>query len=331
MDKYHNSPDDASAARGAPEAGSGREADTGHVRTSGGGSVQGRENGRLVSSPISQQTVFEVYPQTVKIKRPFRGAAPTPPNRNGQGLQGFSEKSRSRLRFTAANSSDLLSSQFCCTYHDCWPIDGRQFKRHLNAFLTSARRAFPFLSYLWVAEFQTRGAPHAHVYLDLPATDENRHKLAEIWCRLVDKNDPQLLAFHRHPKNMIAWEMRSGSYLCKYLDKAHQKAIPDGFRNFGRWWGNSRGLVPDPDVITGGELQEDLPQVDEETGEIHDQDAVKFLIRTVGRHHERKNKRSWFRRTNRSTSSLMGAPIFRQALEYLERSRGQTTEEKSPF
>jgi hypothetical protein len=42
--------------------------------------------------------------------------------------------------------------------------------------------------------------------------------------------------------------MFTGSYLCKYLDKQHQKAIPEGFRCFGRWWGNSRKLVEDPAV-----------------------------------------------------------------------------------
>lgn len=289
-----------------------------------------RSEDPLVSSPISQKTVFEVYPATLKVKRPFNGESPVPPDRQGQTLKGFSDKSRSRLRFTAANSADLLRSQFCCTYHDLWPIDGREFKRHLNLFLTRCRQTFPFLEYLWVAEFQTRGAPHAHVYLSLPADQETRDTLARIWCRIVDKNDQALLAFHRHPKNMITWEMRTGSYLCKYLDKEHQKAIPDGFRNFGRWWGNSRSLVPDPDQITDEDLAEEFPQVDQETGEIHEQDAFKFLIRTVGRYHEKKNKRSWFRKTSRSTSALTGADIFRQSLNYLRRTRG-TKNEPIPF
>lgn len=56
----------------------------------------------LVSSPISQKTVFEVYPATLKVKRPFNGEAPVPPTRTGQQLKGFSDKSRSRLRFNAA-------------------------------------------------------------------------------------------------------------------------------------------------------------------------------------------------------------------------------------
>jgi hypothetical protein len=289
----------------------------------------------LVSSPISQQEFFEDYPYTEKLKRPFKGETPTPPTRTGSQLQGFSDKSRGRLRFTATNARDVLRSQFGLTYPgDSWPTDGREFKRHLNAFLTAARRAFPFLSYLWVAEFQSRGAPHVHLFFDLAATDETRLELARLWCRIVnpaytEKDDH--FKVHSNPKNFISWSLGTGSYLCKYLDKAAQKHIPQGFTSFGRWWGNSRGLVPDPDVTTRSQIEEEFPQVNPETGELYEQDAWKFLVRTVGRYHEKVNRRSWFRRTGRSTSALTGAPIFRQTLGYLRRIRGIPPIEQSPF
>jgi hypothetical protein len=278
----------------------------------------------LVSSPISQKGVLEVFPVSVKIKRKHSGPIPTPPTRRGQELQGFSEKSRGRLRFTATNARELLRSQFGLTYHDQWPTDGREFKRQLNLFLTRCRQAFPFLSYLWIGEFQSRGAPHVHLFLDIPPTSENRSILAGIWCSIVDPSgqDSKLRAVHHHPANFIGWKMGTGSYLCKYLDKAAQKSIPEGFHSFGRWWGNSRGLVPPPEQITAIDLRSEFPAVDQSTGEEFDLDAWKFLVRTVGRYHEKQNRRSWFRRTNRSTSALTAAPIFRQALEYLRRSRG---------
>jgi hypothetical protein len=291
----------------------------------GGAQAAGRSDDPLVTTPISQQrsiVSIEVYPASIRVKRAFNGQKPTPPDRSGSELQGFSDKSRGRLGFTARNSAHILRSQFCCTYHNYWPVDGREFKRHLNAFLTAARRAFPFLSYLWVAEFQTRNAPHAHVFLDLPATAENRDILAHIWHRIADPHSPEHLSFHRHHTNMIKWTMGSGSYLCKYLDKQHQKAIPDGFRNFGRWWGNSRGLVAAWDTHTPAGLEDEFPQVDEETGEVHEGNATAYLVRLVGRYHEKKNRRSWFRRTSRTATVLTGAPIFRQALEYLRRTRG---------
>ena len=276
----------------------------------------------LVSSPISQQREplgFEKGIFLAGVKRPFHGPLPTPPDRTDDQIQSFSSKSRGRLRTYASESREFLCSQFCCTYHNYWPINGRVFKQHLNAFLTAARRAFPSLRYLWVAEFQTRGAPHAHVFLELPATDANRFKLAVIWCRIVDLTDRQLLAFHSHTSNMCAWTMGSGSYLCKYLDKQHQKAIPEGFHSFGRWWGNSRGLVPPRKMTTVEEIYERFPQVNEKTGEISDIDPVKFLVRTLGRYHEKINRRSWFRRTNRSSTILTGAAIYEQTLCYLQK------------
>lgn len=283
----------------------------------------------LVSSPISQQERFELYPVTSKLKRPFTGPTPVAPTRTGTEIQGFSDKSRGRLRLMATNARDILRSQFGMTYPgDQWPTDGREFKRHLNVFLTAARREFPFLSYLWVAEFQSRGVPHIHIILDLPATTENRYTLARLWCRAVNPDyseDSEHWAVHTHPTNFIPWTMGTGSYLCKYLDKDAQKAIPEGFYSFGRFWGNSRGLLPEPDQITKEEIQAEFPQVDEETGEEHP-DAWAFLVRTVGRYHEHVNRRSWFRRTNRSTSALTGGPILRQALDYLRRTRGAPTE-----
>lgn len=294
-------------------------------------SVETPDKGELVSSPISQKTEFLLYPQTLKIKRAFYGETPIPPVRSGLGLQGFSDKSRGRLRFTAANSGHILKSQFCCTYQNKVPADGRQFKKHLNAFLTRCRQEFPFLSYLWIGEFQTRGVPHAHVFFDLAANDSNRIRLAQIWSRIADRGNETLLAFHSHPKNMIPWSMGSGSYLCKYLDKQHQKAIPAGFYNFGRWWGNSRGLVPEPEVTDTDTLKADFPEVDETTGECHDAPAIAVLVRTVGRYHEHINKRSFFRSTSKSTSALTGAPIFRQMLNHLYRTRNVKPPEAVPF
>jgi hypothetical protein len=243
------------------------------------------------------------------------------------------------LRFTAINARHKLYSQFCATYHNYWPINGREFKRHLDRFLTVIRRKYPFLAYLWIGEFQTRNAPHLHIYLNIEPTEKNRHFLAEAWNRIVDPTSEEHLWWHRdrvETKNgktyssLIPWNIGSGSYLCKYLDKEAQKEIPEGFRSFGRWWGTSRGLVPEPEIITPDEIEENLPQVDEETGEIHEEKPFNFLIRTVGRHHEKTHKKSWFRNTAKTSTSLNGAPVFRKTLEYLHRLWDQK-QEPTPY
>jgi hypothetical protein len=57
-----------------------------------------------------------------------------------------------------------------------WGGDGRQIRRHLEAFKERWRRRWgePILG-VWVREFQRRGAPHFHMYVALPAavTDED--------------------------------------------------------------------------------------------------------------------------------------------------------------
>lgn len=279
----------------------------------------------LVSSPISQkhlEETIELYHQTIRVKRPFKGDLPDTPDRTGTELQGFSDKSRGRLRFTAANAGHYLISQFCLTYHNLWPLDGREFKRQVNLFLTRVRQHFKGVRYLWVGEFQRRGCPHLHFYSSIPVTSENHEFLAKTWNSIADPNSGDHLIWHRHPSTFIDWEMFTGSYLCKYLDKEHQKAIPQGFQSFGRWWGNSRGLVDQPEIITPEELDAELSEeaIDTETGEIvEERKAAIWLLRQVGRYHEHKNRRSWFRKTNKTTSALTGAPIFRQLLDYLRR------------
>lgn len=61
--------------------------------------------------------------------------------------------------------------------------------------------------------------------------------------------------------------MGSATYLCKYLDKEAQKAVPEGFVNFGRFWGNSRTLVPAPITVTIEDVDLAAP-VDPLTGEV---------------------------------------------------------------
>jgi hypothetical protein len=289
----------------------------------------------LVSSPISQKPLaetIELYRQTIRVKRPFNGKIPETPDRNGTELQGFSDKSKGRLRFTATNAGHHLTSQFCLTYHNLWPIDGREFKRQVNLFLTRVRQRFKVVNYLWVAEFQSRGCPHLHLYSSIPVSPENHEFLASTWHSIADPDSADHLTWHRHVHTFTPWQMFTGSYLCKYLDKSHQKAIPAGFRSFGRWWGNSRKLVEDPEIITPEEIDAELSDeaIDTETGEIlEERKATVWLLRQVGRYHEHKNRRSWFRKTHRTTSALTGAPIFRQLLDYLRRQ--PPLQQPSPF
>jgi len=243
----------------------------------------GPDGDPLVSTSISQQDSFEIYRTSIRVKRSGCGNHnQKPPKRTA--INSFSSKSRSRLRFHAINSTKPLISQFLLTYHDDWPTDGRECKKHLNAWLTHLRRLVPGIGYLWILEFQGkngRTAPHFHVYLTIPPDRDLRMEMAKSWCRIAVPDDDQALLFHSHHKNWINWQMHSGGYICKYLDKEHQKLVPDGYVDFGRFWANSRNIKPDPiSSIPPSDLDQ-LQEIDEKTGEVYG--GEKFIIRTLGR------------------------------------------------
>ena len=287
----------------------------------GEGSLPG---GELVNSCISQTALpdaFLLYPSAVKIVRKRYGQRTdkAPPVRTD--IQGFSDHSRRRLRFLAGNTCTRLISQFCPTYHNSNP-DGSTVKKHLNAWLTLLRKKYPGVHYLWVLEFQTRGVPHFHVWLSLPHDLPGLHEhLARSWNQIAEPGDLEHLRFHLHRKNFIAWDMYSTSYLTKYLDKESQKAIPPGFTGCGRFWGNSRGLLAIPETIT----PHDLEHLDCETmSEAGNASPAAYILRTLGKLHERKIRRSrWKSRARTAMTSYTlqtAAPAFRTLRDYLQRS-----------
>ncbi|ALC16661.1 hypothetical protein DSOUD_1889 [Desulfuromonas soudanensis] len=271
----------------------------------------------LVTTSISQQNRLELFPVSLRVKRPGQGNPDqTPPDRSGSWIGSFSAGSRRRLRFRAVNAFPALVSQFGLTYHDQWPVDGRTSKAHLNAWLTAVRRIIPGVGYLWLLEFQKRNAPHYHVFLTVPPDEETRLKLAEAWCRITSPGDAKALRFHQDQRNWITWDMGTGSYLCKYLDKEAQKAIPDGYHGFGRFWGNSRGLEPEPVEIPLDDL-DGAANVDQDTGEIYGGQST--VIRWLGRLAEKQTggySRFRKRAPHGSYTILQGAAAYKQIERY---------------
>lgn len=249
---------------GAGDVGSARARDARTAR--GAAHVLDGSGPPLVHSCISQQTPppslrasllgvrFEVYRKSVRVVRPV---APMIGTRGGKrsAVDSFSEASRRRLRRVASECGDELVSQFCLTYQHSDP-DGETVKRHLNVWLTWLRRRAPGVRYLWILEFQKRGVPHFHVFLNLQAGDAELHaEMARKWHAVTMEMDSAHLAFHLNQKNWMDWDMGSGAYVCKYLDKANQKNVPDYFGWVGRFWGASRGLMPKPCVYDTHEMR----------------------------------------------------------------------------
>jgi hypothetical protein len=283
----------------------------------------------LVTTPISEHRL-EIFPRSVRVVRPQTGNREcVPPDRSGSFLSGFSSKSRSRLRFTAVNAFPALCSQFGLTYHNGWPTDGRECKRHLHAFLVTLRRLAPSALYLWLLEFQKRNAPHFHLFLTIPPDPQLQAQLAAAWVRITG-GTPEALAFHSHSNNWIPWVINNGSYLCKYLDKEAQKSIPDGYINFGRFWGNSSNLVPAP-IVTPTAALSAYDQLDEATGELCQGET--YILRNLGRLADRQTRGfSRFRqRAHRSSYTILnGTPALFQLERYLGRLTSKRRREVIP-
>ncbi len=245
--------------------------------------------GPLVSTPISQETPspeVQLFNRSVRVKHHGTGNKDAqPPDRTGKTIQGFSSKSRSRLRFVATNNSHRIKSQFGLTYHEKVPTDGRSVKKQLNAWLQFIRDNYSF-GYLWILEFQSRGAAHFHIFLTIEPDKAIHQELAKAWNRITGESE-QHLAFHLHPTNWIHWDVGTGQYLAKYLDKESQKAVPENCHNFGRFWGHSTCMKPEFISIPVDELEQ-LSTVDETTGEIYG--GKETVLRWLGRLAEKQTK-----------------------------------------
>jgi hypothetical protein len=241
-----------------------------------------------IYSKAHQVHGFTVWPSTVKILRGVSPRSSVNPRGDRAAITSFSDSSKRNLKFKAANSFPKLISQFCLTYHENFH-QGRTIKQHLDNWLHDLRRNFPSVKYLWILEFQTRGFAHFHVFLNLPKDTPALHvHMAESWNRITGEGETHK-AFHLHERNFITWEMGSGSYLTKYLDKEAQKSVPEGFEGVGRYWGCSRDLVPLPVVVEAGHLESmHQEQIDHQTGEVRRIDPARFIARALARWHEKK-------------------------------------------
>lgn len=203
----------------------------------------------------------------------------------------FSARARAALAFVVAATSVEFRSILTLTYGNFWPHDMQVSKVHLNAFLTTLRMRYGRpLNYVWIVEFQRRGAPHYHVLLSTERPpDEFVNHLAWKWADIVtpkmDLGKDELVdddimddfykvhRVHSHPK---AWEnIRSVDgatrYITKYCLKPEQKEVPPHITNVGRFYGMSREVKQSIEAVaslelTGDELSLALRAFDHKVG-----------------------------------------------------------------
>lgn len=182
----------------------------------------------VVAKVYPRDVVYQIKPQGLarQIKTPtFRGK-----------VRGFSSASAKRLRFLIRNTAELWTGMLTLTYPDWFPEDGPACKRHVNAFCQWLRRRK--IAYVWVLEFQERGAPHFHFLLSgfVP-----KDAVARAWWEIVGTNQAEHLKAGTRIEAVKDAE-QVGGYMAAYTSKLEQKTVPEGFANVGRFWGASRVL-----------------------------------------------------------------------------------------
>ena len=171
----------------------------------------------------------------------------------GGGARGkvteFSRKSRTRCETHARNLPvDSVKAFLTLTYPNDFPTDGRRVKRDLDVMRKWLKRRG--VNDFWFEEFQKRGAPHFHLFLD-------RYPLAGVkaiaaaWYKIVGSGDPKHLAWHlgelsgRPCLEYVRKPHAASWYASKYAVKAEQKQVPSDFLHVGRFWGYSRLWKPE--------------------------------------------------------------------------------------
>lgn len=202
----------------------------------------------VVKLQLNDAYAVEIYKHDVVVHRVGRGN----PNKPKRGeCKEWSDKSRKNLAFVASNTDIEFMYMITLTYPANFPTDGDVCKRHLNSFLNWIRDRAKACNqsnpeYLWFFEFQRRGAPHFHILLDCHVEQlTTKKKVSQKWYKIVRSGD------ERHLKAGTRVEVLRSSdggkrYAVKYAMKMQQKTVPDGFRNSGRFWGNSKGVAPEP-------------------------------------------------------------------------------------
>lgn len=184
----------------------------------------------------------------------------------GGGKRGkvteLSRKSLQKLAFYAQNTDVCFTTIITLTYPGEYPKSGKEIKEHLNRFLAWMRGKFKSIQYLWFLEFQSRGAPHFHVLLDLLLTGY-KSEISTAWYKAVGSGDERHLRAGTNTEKIRKVD-GAARYAAKYAAKREQKSVPGDFADVGRFWGASRKVKPKAikeynlEGMVGTELQEFL-------------------------------------------------------------------------
>ena len=208
------------------------------------------------------------YLHDVRVEIVGRKSVPPdrqPPDREACGE--WSRHSRQRLLWVVNNCGIEWATLLSITYPETWPCIGRVSQVHLANLIRSIKKRFPGVEYLWVREYQKRGATHFHILLTCfgHGLPDMRYRHATLgkgkgpygWKELhkwVSRRWQETIKGYGSLAGIRAgcrWEILNDAgggakYISTYAGKKEQKVVPDSIVLPGRWWGHSQSVaVPD--------------------------------------------------------------------------------------
>lgn len=205
-----------------------------------------------------------VYEKVLVIQRSNLGQnSPRKPGKR-KPITHITRKSTSKFLFRMITSGVSWRSMITLTYGQNFPMSGRKVKRDIKTFRKRFFRRWGKQPFAWFLEFQERGAPHFHAFVQMDVCDqEQREELARLWADIAEAQDwpytaikwpykremarqglfTQQAVFSNH-KRRRTWENARKQdgvirYVVSYVTKPHQKLVPVWFRDVGRYWGIS--------------------------------------------------------------------------------------------
>jgi hypothetical protein len=165
-------------------------------------------------------------------------------------IKKYSFGASRRCKFFMRNTGHLMKVMITLTYPKDYPMDGATVKAHLHKFLLWL--TYHGYKYIWILEFQERGAPHFHILVDKEIPHQ---KVAGSWYRIVGSGDEKHLKAGTEVRAIRAKDS-IGYYLTTYMEKARQKSVPPEYEKVGRFWGSSKGLLQEKKMNIFGKRED---------------------------------------------------------------------------
>jgi len=156
----------------------------------------------------------------------------------------FSAGSGLRMRRYLRECRSDYKHMVTLTYPNEFPTNGTETKNHLRRFLQEVQRedrreenykgVRQLHSAFWFLEFQERGAPHYHIFLN---RCPSKKWVSQKWYDIVNSEDIRHFQAGTRTEKLHSGRAGTISYASKYANKLEQKVAPRWFEKVGRFWG----------------------------------------------------------------------------------------------